>query len=83
MAIRRVPQEEKGSGYKYFIYRIDSLPDAEGEYIGPFDTEAERDEQARRMRTEGTPRRGLRCAYRANIAAGLVDTLVAQKKNAA
>ena len=38
------------SSYKYFIYRITSDPTAEGEYIGPFGTRAQRDDEAARLR---------------------------------
>ncbi len=38
------------TNYKYFIYRIESDPNAAGEYIGPFTTREQRDDEAHKMR---------------------------------
>jgi len=66
------------TNYKYFIYRIESDPNAAGEYIGPFSTREQRDVEAQRMRTEDrkvvTLHRGV-SVYRADIADDVVASL--------
>ena len=58
------------TNYKYFIYRIESDPNAAGEYIGPFSSRDERDGEAQRLRDDTrkviTLHRGV-SVYRADI----------------
>ena len=74
------------TSYKYFIYRIESDPNAAGEYIGPFSTRAQRDDEAQRLRTEErkvvTLHRGV-SIYRADIANDVADALDSQDEAAA
>ncbi|MEM7404961.1 MAG: hypothetical protein AAF458_06690 [Pseudomonadota bacterium] len=81
--------ETKGevmTNYKYFIYRIESDPNAAGEYIGPFTTREQRDVEAQRMRSEDRKvislHRGV-SIYRADIADEVVDSLGSQDEVAA
>ena len=61
--------------YQYFIYKIASRPDAEGEYVGPFPTEAERDAEAKRLRGNNPGRGRTECIYRANVDERLAPAL--------
>ena len=58
---------EEMRNYLYFIYKIDSHPNAEGEYLGPFATERERDEEAKRLRGNFRSRGRTHSVYRANV----------------
>lgn len=64
------------TSYKYFIYRIESDPNATGEYIGPFSSREQRDDEARKLRASErkviTLHRGV-SVYRADIADDVVD----------
>lgn len=74
------------TSYKYFIYRIESDPNAAGEYIGPFSNREQRDDEAQRLRTEErkvvTLHRGV-SIYRADIANDVADALDSQDEAAA
>ena len=59
--------------YQYFIYKIDTRPDAQGEYVGPFPSEAERDAEAKRLR--GPSRGRGESIYRANVDEQLAEEL--------
>ena len=66
------------TSYKYFIYRIESDPNAAGEYIGPFNTREQRDVEAQRLRAE--ERKGVSLhrgvsIYRADVADNVADAL--------
>jgi hypothetical protein len=61
--------------YQYFIYKIGSRPGAEGEYVGPFASEEERDEEAKRLRNANQGRDRTVCVYRANVEEGLASGL--------
>lgn len=70
--------------YKYFIYKIESIPDAEGEYIGPFSTEVQRDQEADALRkAQGKGRVRPNHVYRVNIDAEMADELTRSRKEAA
>ena len=61
--------------FSYFIYRLETRPGAQGQYIGPFESAEERDGEAKRLRKEGR-RSGLtQCVYRADIEADLVEEI--------
>jgi hypothetical protein len=66
------------TSYKYFIYRIESDPNAAGEYIGPFNTREQRDVEAQRLRAEERKvvslHRGV-SIYRADVADNVADAL--------
>ena len=73
------------SSYKYFIYRIASDPTADGEYIGPFSTRSQRDDEAARLRS-GRQVTNLHygvSVYRADIAEDIADSLVSRPAEAA
>ena len=73
------------SSYKYFIYRIESDPNADGEYIGPFRTRAQRDDEAARLRSNRqitNLRHGV-SVYRADIAEDIADSVVSRPAQAA
>ena len=61
--------------YQYFIFRIESRPGAEGEYVGPFPSEAERDREARRLRADHRGRGRTHRIYRANVDENLATEL--------
>ena len=61
--------------YQFFIYKIGSKPGAEGEYVGPFASEEERDEEAKRLRSANQGRGRNVCVYRANVEEGLAPGL--------
>lgn len=69
------PNGEEMRNYQYFIYKIESRPDAEGEYVGPFTTEAERDAEAKRLRGINPGRGRKECVYRANVDEQLAGAL--------
>ena len=73
------------SSYKYFIYRITSEPTAEGEYIGPFGTRAQRDDEAARLRAsrQVTNLHYGVSVYRADIAEDIAATLTSRPAEAA
>ena len=72
------------SKYEFYIYKIDSNPNAKGVYIGPFASEEERDREALRLRRAERRSRGSRRAYfRANIDADIVGEVTAPSKAAA
>ena len=68
---------EMMSAYQYFIYRIESDPTAIGEYIGPFASREQRDQEASRLRSK----EGMKSlhysvsVYRADVAEDLAETL--------
>jgi hypothetical protein len=73
------------SSYKYFIYRIESDPNAEGEYIGPFGTRAQRDDEAARLRSDRKVTNlhyGV-SVYRADIAEEVADSVTSRPAKAA
>jgi len=61
--------------YQYFIYKIESRPDAQGEYVGPFPTEEARDAEARRLRGYQPGRGRGESIYRANVDEKLAEAL--------
>ncbi|MCH9672140.1 MAG: hypothetical protein K0U93_11895 [Gammaproteobacteria bacterium] len=63
--------------YLYFIYTIEAHADAEGEYVGPFATEEERDAEACRLRvnSKALVSTARTCVYRANIEKELAGQL--------
>ncbi|MFT5393672.1 MAG: hypothetical protein ACI8PT_003874 [Gammaproteobacteria bacterium] len=61
--------------YQYFIFRIESHADAQGEYLGPFSSEEERDAEAKRLRGIHPGRGRTECVYRANVDEGLASVL--------
>ena len=61
--------------YSYFIYRLESRPGAEGQYIGPFSSAEERDGEAKRLRQEGIKHGRLQCVYRADIQSDIAEQL--------
>ncbi|MBT6278284.1 MAG: hypothetical protein HOI95_29630 [Chromatiales bacterium] len=64
------------SGYQYFIYRIESDPFAAGEYIGPFSTREQRDDEAARLRSESVTSLHYGVSvYRADVADDVAETL--------
>ena len=73
------------SSYKYFIYRIESDPNAEGEYIGPFTTRAQRDHEAAQLRAKrkSTNLHYGVSVYRADIHEDVADTVVSGATEAA
>ena len=73
------------SSYKYFIYRIESDPTAEGEYIGPFTTRAQRDDEAARLRGKRrltNLHHGV-SVYRADIAEEIAEAVTSRPAEAA
>jgi hypothetical protein len=61
--------------YQYFIYKIESRPDAQGEYVGPFPTEEARDAEASRLRGHRPGRGRGESIYRANVDEKLAEAL--------
>ncbi len=66
---------EEMRNYQYFIYKIESRPDAQGEYVGPFPSEEERDAEAKRLRGMHSGRGRTECIYRANVDEQLAEEL--------
>jgi hypothetical protein len=66
---------EEMRNYQYFIYKIESRPDALGEYVGPFPTEEARDAEAIRLRSIHPGRGRTECIYRANVDDQLAEAL--------
>lgn len=69
--------------YQYFIYKIESRPDAQGEYVGPFPTEEERDAEVRRLRESRLRRGHPESIYRANVDERLAEELQSPSVDAA
>ena len=74
------------TNYKYFIYRIESDPNAAGEYIGPFNTREQRDDEAQKLRASEhkiiSLHRGV-SVYRADISDEVADRIDVAREVAA
>ncbi len=68
----------------YYILKLESQPTAQGEYIGPFANQAERDAQASRLREKrGCGRNRTICYYRVDMDPSLAGKLVTPAEYAA
>ena len=82
-------QPEQGkemTNYKYFIYRIESDPNAAGEYIGPYSTREQRDDEAQKLRASERKvislHRGV-SIYRADVSDEVADRIDVSREAAA
>ncbi len=60
----------------YYLYRIDSRPGVDGEFLGPYGSEHERDADAIRLRREARAAGRYCCVYRVNIDEELARTVI-------